>query len=54
MRALRTAGLVLITVGDEKEYSLRPQAIPEAGRLLQTYLSGPATGHKAKAKRTGR
>jgi DNA-binding transcriptional ArsR family regulator len=54
MRALRTAGLVLITVGDEKEYSLRPQAIPEAGRLLQTYLAGPAAGRKAKAERTGR
>jgi len=44
MRALRTAGLVLITVGEEKEYSLRPQAVPEAGRLLQAYLSGPAGG----------
>ncbi len=54
MRALRTAGLVLITVGDEKEYSLRPQAIPEAGRLLQAYLSGPAAEGKAKAERTGR
>jgi DNA-binding transcriptional ArsR family regulator len=42
MRALRTAGLVLITVGAEKEYSLRPQAIPESGRLLRAYLSGPA------------
>jgi DNA-binding transcriptional ArsR family regulator len=41
IRALRTAGLVLITVGAEKEYSLRTQAIPEAGRLLQAYLSGP-------------
>jgi DNA-binding transcriptional ArsR family regulator len=44
MRALRTAGLVLITVGDDKEYSLRPQAIPEAGRLLQAYLGRPAAG----------
>lgn len=42
IRALRTAGLVLITVGAEKEYSLRSQAIPEAGRLLRAYLSGPA------------
>jgi DNA-binding transcriptional ArsR family regulator len=39
-RALRTAGLLLITVGEEKEYSLRPQAIPEAGRLLEAYLCG--------------
>jgi DNA-binding transcriptional ArsR family regulator len=44
MRALRTAGLVLITVGDDKEYSLRPQAIPEAGRLLQAYLGRPTAG----------
>ena len=42
IRALRSAGLVLITVGAEKEYSLRSQAIPEAGRLLRAYLSGPA------------
>jgi DNA-binding transcriptional ArsR family regulator len=41
IRALRSAGLVLITVGADKEYSLRKQAIPEAGRLLQTYLSRP-------------
>ena len=54
MRALRTAGLVLITVGDEKEYSLRPQAIPEAGRLLQAYLSGPAAGRGTKSERTAR
>lgn len=54
IRALRTAGLVLITVGDEKEYSLRPQAIPEAGRLLQAYLAGPAAGRGAGVERTGR
>ena len=55
MRALRTAGLVLITVGDDKEYSLRPQAIPEAGRLLQAYLSGPtAAGRPANVERTKR
>ncbi len=53
MRALRTAGLVLITVGDDKEYSLRPQAIPEAGRLLQAYLARPAAG-EANVERTGR
>ena len=52
IRALRTAGLVLITVGDEKEYSLRSQAIPEAGRLLQAYLSGPmAEGRATSAER---
>ena len=48
IRALRTAGLVLITVGDEHEYSLRPQAVPEAGRLLQAYLSGPMAAGRAK------
>jgi DNA-binding transcriptional ArsR family regulator len=53
MRALRTAGLVLITVGDDKEYSLRPQAIPEAGRLLQAYLGRPTAG-EANVERTGR
>jgi len=53
MRALRTAGLVLITVGDDKEYSLRTQAIPEAGRLLQAYLGRPAAG-EANVERTRR
>jgi DNA-binding transcriptional ArsR family regulator len=54
MRALRTAGLVLITVGADKEYSLRSQAIPEAGRMLQAYLSGPAgaEGLPAESERT--
>ncbi|MBN2114718.1 MAG: winged helix-turn-helix transcriptional regulator [Acidimicrobiia bacterium] len=51
MRALRSAGLVLITVGDEKEYSLRRRAIPEAGRLLQAYLSEPSVGTRADAER---
>jgi len=53
MRALRSAGLVLITVGAEKEYSLRTQAIPEAGRLLRSYLSGPA-GAEGKSSDTER
>jgi len=54
MRALRTAGLVLITVGADKEYSLRSQAIPEAGRMLRAYLSGPAgvEGLPAESERT--
>ena len=53
MRALRTAGLVLITVGADKEYSLRPQAIPEAGRMLRTYLSGPAGAEGLPAESEG-
>jgi hypothetical protein len=44
---------VLITVGDEKEYSLRPQAIPEAGRLLQAYLGRP-TASEATLESNGR
>jgi DNA-binding transcriptional ArsR family regulator len=41
LRVLRTAGLVRVTVGEEKEYSLRRDAVPEAGRMLEAYLSGP-------------
>lgn len=54
IRALRTAGLVLITVGVDKEYSLRSQAIPEASRMLRAYLSGPAgvEGLPAESERT--
>lgn len=36
---LRQAGLVLITVGADKEYSLRQEAVPEAGDLLSGFLS---------------
>jgi DNA-binding transcriptional ArsR family regulator len=43
LRALRTAGLVRITVGEDKSYSLRTDAVADAGRMLETYLSGPAT-----------
>jgi DNA-binding transcriptional ArsR family regulator len=38
LRVLRRAGLVRVTVGDEKEYSLRTDAAPEAARILQAYL----------------
>lgn len=38
VRQLRTAGLVRVTVGDEKEYSLRTDAVPEATRLLEGFL----------------
>jgi DNA-binding transcriptional ArsR family regulator len=35
---LRQAGLVLITLGTEKEYSLRTDAVPEAADLLAGFL----------------
>jgi DNA-binding transcriptional ArsR family regulator len=39
---LRAAGLVLVTLGKDKEYSLRTDAVPQAGQLLEAYLT-PAT-----------
>ncbi len=36
--ALRRAGLVRVTVGNEKEYSLRRDAVPQAGELLSAFL----------------
>lgn len=42
VRQLRSAGLVRVTVGDEKEYSLRTDAVPESARLLEGFLGvGP-------------
>ncbi len=35
---LRRAGLVRVTVGDEKEYSLRTDALPQASRWLEGFL----------------
>ena len=35
---LRRAGLVRVTVGADKEYSLRTDAVPQAGALLQGFL----------------
>lgn len=35
---LRRAGLVWVTVGDEKEYSLRTDAVPHASRWLEGFL----------------
>lgn len=46
MRVLRTAGLVRVTVGDEKEYSLRTDAAPEASRLLEAYLGTRTEGSR--------
>ena len=39
---LRRAGLVRVTVGDAKSYSLRRDRVPEAARLLDAYLTTPA------------
>jgi DNA-binding transcriptional ArsR family regulator len=44
IRQLRTAGLVRVTVGDDKEYSLRSGTVPEAARLLEGFLG---TTHEA-------
>ncbi len=35
---LRRAGLVRVTVGDDHEYSLRDDAVPQAGELLAAFL----------------
>jgi len=42
LRILRSAGLVRVTVGGSKTYSLRADRVPEAGRLLDAYLTTPA------------
>lgn len=41
---LRQAGLVRVTIGRDKEYSLRTNAIPQAGQLLEAYLTPITTG----------
>lgn len=41
LRILRAAGLVRVTVGDSKGYSLRRDQIPETARLLDAYLTTP-------------
>jgi len=38
IRMLRTAGVVRVTVGEDKEYSLRTGTVPEAARLLEDFL----------------
>lgn len=42
LRILRSAGLVRVTVGENKSYSLRQEGVPEAARLLDAYLTSPA------------
>jgi DNA-binding transcriptional ArsR family regulator len=47
LRILRSAGLVRVTVGDdEKGYSLRAEALEQAGPLLQGFLDRYATTRK--------
>ena len=41
LRLLRSAGLVRVTVGVNKSYSLRADRVPEAARLLDAYLTTP-------------
>jgi DNA-binding transcriptional ArsR family regulator len=41
LRILRSAGLVRVTVGETKSYSLRREGVPEAARLLDAYLTTP-------------
>lgn len=41
LRILRSAGLVRVTVGENKSYSLRREGVPEAARLLDAYLTTP-------------
>ena len=50
LRMLRTAGLVRITVGATKSYSLRRDTIPEASRLLHAFLTTPAAAAAAATK----
>ncbi len=42
LTVLRRAGLVRVTVGAEKEYSLRSDAVPDAADLLSTFLANTA------------
>jgi DNA-binding transcriptional ArsR family regulator len=42
LRILRSAGLVRVTLGESKSYSLRREGVPEAARLLDAYLTTPA------------
>jgi DNA-binding transcriptional ArsR family regulator len=43
LRTLRGAGLIRVIVGDDHRYELRTDAVPEAGRLLEGYLTGSET-----------
>ena len=40
---LRTAGLIRVSIGKDKEYSLRENVVPEATSILQAYIRGEET-----------
>ncbi|MEN8115111.1 MAG: helix-turn-helix domain-containing protein, partial [Actinomycetota bacterium] len=41
MMLLRSAGLVKILVGTDKEYALREDVVPETAAVLQSYIDNP-------------
>ncbi len=41
---LRRAGLVRVTIGDDREYSIRTDAVPEATGMLERFLSNSTQG----------
>lgn len=41
---LRAAGLIRVTIGKDKEYSLRKDVVPETTAILQAYIGGDKTG----------
>ncbi len=38
MMLLRAAGLVKVQIGNEKEYELREDVVPETAAVLQAYI----------------
>lgn len=46
---LRAAGLVRVTIGVEKEYSLRNDMVPEANAVLQSYISQDTNGRSEES-----
>lgn len=46
---LRAAGLVKVTIGVDKEYSLRNDVVPEATAVLQSYISQDTNGRSEES-----
>jgi DNA-binding transcriptional ArsR family regulator len=46
MMLLRTAGLVKVLIGNEKEYALREDVVPETAAVLQGYIGNETTRGK--------